>query len=345
MSPEPPRLDKAFWAALSHLAEALPLGILHVDARGHLVYANRRHYFILGVSESATLEEQLSVVLPEDQDLVKQAFKDVLQSGLDNDIVMRLAKSDEHGAKSVRYCMLSLRALTGGTDEITGAIACNVDVSESVRLQKELRVRGTYDEVTRCYNRASTVEALETALAAADDKGGPAVIYVDLDRFKDVNDQLGHAAGDELLRVVVERLRSGVRSEDLVGRIGGDEFLVICPGITTAAQAMRAAKRVADALLHQVRLKSTIVSCRASIGVAWSFPPRVDADTLMSQADSAMYEAKRRGTGRPVLYTAFGSGGSAHTPAVGPEPTAFGDPDDASPQRPNASATVGEERS
>ena len=120
-------------------------------------------------------------------------------------------------------------------------------------------------------------------------------------RFKEVNDHLGHAAGDDLLAVVGERLRKAVRSDDLVGRIGGDEFLVVCPKIDGVRQAMQVATRVADTLCHPIRLHATQVLCRASVGVAWSAGANEDADTLVSRADQAMYEAKRHGHGRPVL--------------------------------------------
>jgi len=210
--------------------------------------------------------------------------------------------SYENGVTERRLCTMSLRVLNNDHGDVTGAIACLADVTESVRMREELRVRATFDEVTRCYNRASTMEALESTLAASDESSRPAVIFIDLDRFKDVNDRFGHAAGDAMLEIVGRRLARAVRSKDLVGRIGGDEFLVVCPGISTAAQAMRAATRVANTLRHHVRLKKTLVACRASIGVAWSPGPFTDADTLVSQADAAMYRAKRRKTDEPVFY-------------------------------------------
>lgn len=287
---------------LHRLAEALPLGVLQVDSQGRVVYANRRLHTILGAATAATVDEQLSMVVDDDKGIVKDAFEAVLGSGLDNDLEMRLTASDERGTKEVRQCTLSLRALTADSGKVTGAIACVADMTESIRMREELRTRATFDDLTRCHNRASTMEALEVALAGTDRDRRPAVIFVDLDRFKDVNDELGHGAGDELLVLVAKRLLGAVRSEDLVGRIGGDEFLVICPGIT-AAQAMRVATRMADALGQGIKLKAEQVPCRASIGVAWSSDTHDDADTLVRQADAAMYEAKRSANRRPVLYT------------------------------------------
>jgi diguanylate cyclase (GGDEF)-like protein len=90
----------------------------------------------------------------------------------------------------------------------------------------------------------------------------------------------------------------------VVGRIGGDQFLVICPGIATSAEAVRTAIRVAETLGHEIQLKNLKVGSRASIGVAWSSGSDIDADALVARADAAMHESKRRGGGRPVLYTA-----------------------------------------
>jgi diguanylate cyclase (GGDEF)-like protein/PAS domain S-box-containing protein len=317
LSYQPRRLHEPLQAReqlLHRLAEAVPLGVLQVDGQGRIVYTNHTLHTILGTVQAATVKGQLSMVLAQDGELVEEAFEAVLRNGLDNDIEMRLATSDERGAKDVRQCIMSLRALTGDTGEVTGAIACVADVTEIVRMREELRIRATFDEVTRCHNRASTMESLEMTLAASDERSGPAVIFVDLDHFKDINDQFGHAAGDALLKIVAKRLLRAVRSKDLVGRIGGDEFLVVCPGISTAAQAMRAATRVADMLRDQVRLKTAHISCQASIGVAWSAGPQTDADTLVSQADAAMDEAKRRESGRPVLYMASRRGAMDQNP-------------------------------
>ncbi len=303
---QPRRLHEALGAreeVLHRLAEALPLGVLQVDAHGRVVYTNRILHTILGTTRASTVEDQLAAVVPEQRQLVDDAFATVLRSGLDNDFEMRLSASDERGIKEVRQCNVTLRALFTDNGTITGAIACVADVTESVRMREELRVRATFDDVTKCHNRATTMEALENAVANSHGTGRAAVIFVDLDRFKDVNDRLGHGAGDELLEVAAKRLLRSVRTEDVVGRIGGDEFLVVCPGITTATQAMRAAMRVADSLRHQVRLKAGHVSCQASIGVAWSSDAPTDPDTLVKQADAAMYLSKAHGFGRPVFYT------------------------------------------
>ena len=277
--------------------------MLQLDAEGRVVYTNHRLHTILGRAQAATAQEQLSMVLSEDRGRLDEAFEAVLHGALDSDIEVRLVTSDDHGSKDVHQCTMSLRALTTDTGAVTGAIACVADVTESVRIREELRIRATFDQVTQCHNRASTMDGLEKALTASDERARPAVIFVDLDRFKDINDRFGHAAGDELLGIVAKRLLRVVREEDLVGRIGGGRV----PGRLPRHHHLRPSYAGSDANGGHASAPGSTqdgarVSCRASIGVAWPAGTGMDADTLVSQADEAMYEAKRRGSGRPVLY-------------------------------------------
>jgi len=286
---------------LDRLAETLPLGLLQVDCDSRVIYTNDRLYSILGTSRAKTVEEQLSSVVEEDSQLVVEAFAGVLSNGVDSDIEVRVRPYGERD-KQLRYCSLNLRTLTDASGSVTGAIVCVADVTESARSRDELRARATYDAVTRCYNRASAMAELEAMLALGGTGERPAVIFVDLDHFKDVNDTLGHPAGDEFLRVVAERLHRCVRAEDVVGRIGGDEFLVICPRISAAAEAMSTAARLARSLRNQITLKNAGVPSSASIGVAWCDGQSTTAETLVAQADTAMYQSKRAGNGVPVLF-------------------------------------------
>jgi diguanylate cyclase (GGDEF)-like protein len=127
-----------------------------------------------------------------------------------------------------------------------------------------------------------------------------AVAYVDLDRFKSINDELGHAAGDELLRVVAARMRSVTRALDRIGRIGGDEFVVICPqgqgdfGVTALVE------RLSEAINGDVVFAKQRIPLRASVGAATSLPGELDAEALLSRADAAMYAVKRQNRRRAI---------------------------------------------
>jgi len=285
---------------LDRLAETLPLGLLQVDSDSRVTYTNDRLHSIVGTPRSNTVDEQLTSVIEEDHEVVKEAFAGVLEGGIDCDIEVRMRPYGKRD-KELRYCTLNLRALTDSYGAVSGAIVCVADVTESARARDELRARATFDAVTRCYNRISTISELEAMLQDGSDRR-PAVIYVDLDHFKEVNDSLGHQAGDEFLRVVAERLHRCVRAEDVVGRIGGDEFLVICPRIAAPSEAMSTAARLASSLRNPITLKNAGVPSSASIGVAWSDGKQVSAETLVSQADTAMYRSKHAGYGEPVLF-------------------------------------------
>ena len=288
---------------LARLVETVPLGVLQIDAVQRVVYTNDRLHDILGCPLAATLDEQLATVLERDRGVVETTLDTVLREGVDDDIevIVRPTWADE---TEVRRCALHLRALTDADGAVTGAIICVSDVTESAGTRDGMHLRASFDVLTRCHNQASAMNALEALLAGAGDGSSPAVILVDLYHFNELNNGHGHDAGDEFLGVVARRLRGAVREDDVIGRIGGDVFLVICPGIATAVEAVRTATRVAESLSHEIQLKNIKLGSRASIGVAWAGDPGTDAETLVAHARSAMAESKRRGSGRPVLFSA-----------------------------------------
>ncbi len=283
---------------LDRLAEAIPLGLFQVDAERNVVYTNDRLHAIVGVARSATVAEQLQSVLAADRAELERAFERVLGDGLPADIEVQLRLPD---SREQRLCSISLRALSHEDGTISGAIACVADITDSAQMRDELKQRATFDELTGCHNRASIMRALEAELAGGEPGAERAVMFVDLDRFKAINDRYGHGAGDEMLRVLAARLRACVRGEDLVGRIGGDEFLVLCPNVGGAEQAMRLAARLTRELSKDVPLASATISHQISIGVAWCDGAGGDADELVARADAAMYESKRERAGRPQL--------------------------------------------
>ncbi len=287
---------------LGRLAETVPVGLFQVDPDRRIVYTNDQLRQILGVEVAATAEAQLATVVEADRPTLEHALDGVLGQGGDADIEVEVQLPSGGG---LRFCTISLRALYHGDGTISGAIACVADVTESTRMREELTRRATFDELTGCYNRPSIMNALEAGIASGQRRTDRAVMFIDLDRFKEVNDQQGHGAGDELLRAVSQALRSVVRADDLVGRIGGDEFLVVCPEIGGPEQAMKLAERIARALATES--SDTIGAphqLSASIGVAWSNGDGTRADTLVARADGAMYESKRERAGRPKLATA-----------------------------------------
>jgi diguanylate cyclase (GGDEF)-like protein/PAS domain S-box-containing protein len=175
-----------------------------------------------------------------------------------------------------------------------------IDVSAEMAALQELEMRATIDALTQCSNRHSILGALERELDQGD-TAHTAIIYLDLDGFKAVNDTLGHAAGDELLVSVAERLRVASRDGDDIGRLGGDEFLVVVRGISGPDVAMRAAERMCEAIGNSFELSTGIAELRASVGIACATGDAVTGEELVQRADAAMYRSKDQGHGLPVL--------------------------------------------
>ena len=278
---------------LHRLAEAVPIGLLQVDRERRVVYTNERLGTLVGVDSCAEVDDQLATVAAEDQPALSSAIDAVLE-GRDSDIEVRVCPPNGE----LRYCRALLRSLTDEAGAVTGAIVCLEDVTDSVQLRVQLEERATIDVLTRCHNRGSTMATLERALVVPGT--ATAVIFVDVDRFKPVNDRFGHTAGDELLRVVAARLQRAVREKDVVGRLGGDEFLVVCPEVGGPGEAMAVADRVGESITGAVRLGVTTLDVRVSVGVACA-AAGATADALVARADAAMYEAKRSRSGIPVL--------------------------------------------
>ncbi len=174
---------------------------------------------------------------------------------------------------------------------VRGVLLTLRDVSERRASVAELTRRALHDDLTGLVNRAVFMEHLRSHVAGRHHHG--AVLYVDLDEFTDINDRLGHLAGDQVLREVGDRLRASVRPEDVCGRLGGDEFGVLAPGVTEPRQALVLARRIRTALSRPVQLAHASVQPAASIGVTM-LAATDDADRAISLADKDMYDRKRR---------------------------------------------------
>ncbi|MDQ1498099.1 MAG: hypothetical protein QOI86_1439 [Actinomycetota bacterium] len=184
------------------------------------------------------------------------------------------------------------------------AVSFNAMADAIAGSQRSLTRQANHDSLTGLANRAAFRARLEAALARPERRSGTqAVLFVDLDDFKDVNDTLGHAAGDELLSVVAARLETTVRPGDLVARLGGDEFALLLDGVPDPAAALAVAERTVTALATPVEIDGTWVHVGASVGLAMRHHDS-DPESLMREADVAMYTAKGRGKNRVEQYDA-----------------------------------------
>jgi diguanylate cyclase (GGDEF)-like protein/PAS domain S-box-containing protein len=294
---------------LDGLTRSLPVGVLQIDGEGVIHFSNHAVGNLTGVDQPTTVNDAFANVVDEERPLLDRAIEGSLRNGEDRDVEVRLAPAP--GAPD-KICSLIIRPLAGDDGEPHGAVICVQDVTAQAMARADLETRLMLDPLTRSLNRDGIMASLRRCLGApADGDHGPwggtasatTVIYIDLDRFKQVNDRFGHRAGDRMLRTATERIQRALRVGDLVGRIGGDEFVAICAGVSSPAEAMAIAGRVADLIAQP--LPDETAPLQASIGVVTALPgDSRTAEALIADGDAAMYESKRAGAGQPVLFTA-----------------------------------------
>ena len=210
-----------------------------------------------------------------------------------------MPESTRHLAQSING-----QGLYDGNRELIGGVITFRDVTDLKRRTIELEQRAQYDELTGLPNRSSFLEHLSRAVGRSQRKSMPlAVLFIDLDRFKSVNDTLGHDIGDSVLIEVAERLRSNLRIGDYSGRWGGDEFVVCLEDFGEMNNAAAAAQKLLIVLSEKFEFGQSEIYATPSIGIALCPDSGEDAERLVKAADIAMYEAKKRGGGRFQYYS------------------------------------------
>jgi diguanylate cyclase (GGDEF)-like protein len=179
-----------------------------------------------------------------------------------------------------------------------GAVVLLEDITERRTAEARISHLARYDELTALPNRVNFRDEIERLLAMPHDADQlSALLFIDLDQFKQVNDTLGHPCGDQLLCAVADRLRDMLRPEDFVARFGGDEFVVFQQNIKSAEDAAGLARRIVDHLSERYKIDNHLVEIGASVGIAMTPPSGISADTLLKNADMALYRAKADGRG------------------------------------------------
>jgi len=287
-------LARAQQTVLDALGDAIAL----IDAQRQVVYANRK---ALALLEQAASPESWS------PGRALARFWPKLDSQLADERLRSGEISLAHDG-STRFYEIHVTDAPS-TDRVRGArLVLLRDVTERRRAERTVRQLAFYDGLTGLANRHLFARQLGQAIAAARQHGNTlALLYLDLDHFKNVNDTLGHAAGDELLRGVAERLRIGVRASDVLGhfgrtglmsglaRLGGDEFSILLPKLPSAEVAGEVAERLLLHLSKPVEVAGRPMAGGGSIGIALFPQDAQDAETLMKNADAALYHAKERG--------------------------------------------------
>jgi diguanylate cyclase (GGDEF)-like protein/PAS domain S-box-containing protein len=299
--------------ALDSLAEA----IIATDAAGLITYINPAAERLTGSGASAaigkTLEDIVGFVDETDRRLLSDPVRQALTSGAPVNLSRRaLLLSRANGSE--RSIELSASPIRNDVKELIGAVVLLHDVTELRGLARQMSYQATHDALTGLVNRREFEGRLEEAIDSGQRGDGQHVLcYLDLDRFKVVNDTSGHLAGDSMLREVAKVLRDAVRDSDTVARLGGDEFgmlLIGCP--------LEKARQIADDVCRAVGdyrfvWKDKIFNIGVSIGLVEISRESGTLEELFAAADSACYVAKKQGSGRVAVYSARDEALARHT--------------------------------
>ncbi|HUS69260.1 MAG TPA: diguanylate cyclase [Anaerolineae bacterium] len=289
---------------LEVLLEEFPLGVAVIAGDGRYEYVNPRFVDMFGYTMAD---------VPNGREWFKRAYPDEEYRHQ----VMSFWLQDLHSAQQGerRPRTFTVRC-ADGTDKVVhfrpvsvkggDQLVVSEDITERQRAEERIRQLAYHDPLTGLPNRTLFYDRTEIALARARRNGDKlAVLLMDLDHFKDVNDSLGHATGDELLQAVGERLTTLLRESDTICRMGGDEFLILLTGITSVDDVNRIADRVLEAIRKPFVLDDHELDVTTSLGVAIYPDDAEDVDTLIRQTDVAMYLAKERGRDNYQRYSSL----------------------------------------
>ncbi|HJT18308.1 MAG TPA: EAL domain-containing protein [Thermoanaerobaculia bacterium] len=275
--------------------------ISRTTTSGVILYASDACRRLLGYDPSELVGRSIyEFIAPEDREEVRH-LSYLVNPVTPTTYSYRIARKDgtvvwfETTSRSVRNAM---------TNEVDEFISVSRDISERKNVEEQIEHQAYHDALTGLPNRRLFRDRLTIALAHARRMNRPlAVMFLDLDRFKDVNDTLGHSLGDELLKAIALRLKAALRQEDSIARMGGDEFTILLANLKAPEDATKIAQKILDVIAQPLRVEGNELFVTTSIGIAL-YPNDGDtAEALLKNADHAMYRAKEAGRNLVHMYT------------------------------------------
>ena len=286
---------------LRTIIETEPECVKVLDASGDLIEMNPAGLAMLEASsiEQAKQHRLVEFVLPQHRDAFFNMHAQVMQ-GEEAKLAFEIV-----GLKGTRR-WLETHATPMHDEEgkVTSLLGITIDITERRKNEERIKYLANFDALTGLPNRVQLDDHLKYALSLAKRSHEQlALMFIDLDRFKDVNDTLGHSSGDVLLVEIAERLRQTLREEDTASRLGGDEFILVIPNCDTQGAA-RVAQKILEVISVPFRIEQYDLTMSASIGIAMFPEDGVDLESLSKSADTAMYRAKQEGRSSYRFFTA-----------------------------------------
>lgn len=286
-------MDQQQLRLLSMALASAANAVMVTDHQGRIQWANAAFSRLSGYGEDEIIGQSPQILKSGQQD---KAYYQALWQTINSGEVWSRETVEKNKDGSLYTVMQTITPLTDAAGRVTHFIAIHEDITDRKRTQERISHMAQYDALTDLPNRALFYDRLRQALSLARrDKVGLALLFLDLDRFKQVNDTLGHQIGDQLLKSVAERLRQCVRVSDTVARLGGDEFTVLLYDLREREDIGRIAEKIIEAISRPYELDGHDVHIGVSIGIARFTADTEDEDSLMNLADKAMYIAKEEG--------------------------------------------------
>ncbi len=296
------REQEKFIRKLSRAVEQSPVAIIITDTSGTIEYVNPRFTQLTGYTFEEAIGKKPQILKSGETapDEYRKLWEIVSGGGEWRGEFHNRKKNGE-----LLWVSASISPITNGDEQITHFIAFQEDITERKRAEETIKQMAYYDTLTGLPNRLLFNELMHLALAQAHRHSRPlAVLFLDLDRFKDINDTLGHTVGDQLLQAAAQRLKECCRRDlDTVARRGGDEFIILLPDIDDVQEAVRVAQKIIDAFTRVFVLPDGELFISTCIGISIYPNDGSDTETLIKNADMAMYRAKEQGRSRYHLYT------------------------------------------
>lgn len=262
---------------------------------------NRKFEELFGYARNEIIELGTEILFPSDNDY--QAIGNSAHHLLANGEIYQGEWQLKRKDGTVFWCTMSAKSIVDNRPD-EGTIWLYEDISQRKKNEKELRLLANYDTLTGLPNRSLFHDRLGQVLERAMRYNNVfALMFIDLDRFKTVNDSFGHTAGDDLLKEVAQRLLTCVRGSDTVSRLGGDEFTIIIPDVETTIATSKVAEKIIQVMAEPIMLHGQEVRITPSIGISMYPGDARDFSTLLQNADAAMYHAKSEGRNNYQFYT------------------------------------------
>ena len=277
----------------------MPHGLCMFRADGRLAVMNNRFREMLNLPDDIVKRDMIASDIVDAcaaQGTISAASGKLILAEIEHTQTRDMVTSDPDITRD-RSLSWTFQPMAGG-----GAVVLVEDITERRRAEARISHLARYDDLTKLPNRVNFRDEIERLLKLPHEASRmSALLFIDLDQFKQVNDTLGHPCGDGLLCAVADRLRQMLRPEDFVARFGGDEFVVFLPAISTNEEAAGLARCIVDRLSEPYKIGNHLVEIGASVGIAVTLPG-ISADTLLKNADMALYQAKSDGRGTYCFF-------------------------------------------